>query len=213
MNVSNVNPTNACGRRKFTDEKLIELHSQGLSTRKLAKGLGVSRPPVCVRMKKLGLKPNCKAGGIPRYEKVGTDKFRCTACGKIKPLRQRHGTKCGKCHHERYVSTREGALRRRFTTKRCHARRKGIPFTLSFEYYRGLFEQQAGKDGYTGEQMSFDFGQGTSGATVSLDRIDNDKGYMNGNVKFCCLATNSKKQGKPVEQFLMQLSLNFPESN
>jgi hypothetical protein len=61
--------------------------------------------------------------------------------------------------------------------------------------------------------MSFDFGQGTSGATVSLDRIDNDKGYMNGNVKFCRLATNSKKKGKPVEQFLMQLSLNFPESN
>ena len=111
------------------------------------------------------------------------------------------------------VSTPEGALRRRFTTKRCHARRKGIPFTLSFEYYRGLFEQQAGKDGYTGEQMSFAFGQGISGETGSLDRIDNAKGYMRGNCKFCRLATNSKKKGKPVEQFLMQLSLNFSESN
>jgi hypothetical protein len=213
MNISTVNPTNACGRRKFTDETLVELHSHGLSIPELAMQLGVSRQPVRRRMKKLGLKANCKRGGVPKFEKVGADEFRCAGCRKIKPLRLRHGRKCYKCTLEKYVSTREGALRRRFTTKRCHARRKGIPFTLSFEYYRGLFEQQAGKDGYTGEQMSFDFGQGRSGATVSLDRIDNDKGYMNGNVKFCRLATNSKKKGKPVEQFLMQLSLNFPESN
>jgi hypothetical protein len=160
MNISTVSPNNACGRRKFTDEKLIELHSQGLSTRKLAKGLGVSRPPVCVRMKKLGLKPNCKAGGIPMYEKVGTDKFRCAACGKIKPLRQRNGTKCCKCHHERWVSTKEGALRYRYLMKRCNARKKGIPFALTFEDFKGLFEKQTGKDGYTGEQMVFDFSQG-----------------------------------------------------
>ena len=209
----NTYPNNACGRRKFTDEKLIELHSQGLSIPKLAKQLGVSRQPVRRRMKELSLKANCKRGGVPRYEKVGTHEFRCAVCRKIKALSQRHGRKCWRCTLEKYVSTREGALRRRFTTKRCHARRKGIPFTLSFEYYSSLFEQQAGKDGYTGEQMTFAFGQGISGETGSPDRIENAKGYVKGNVKFCRLATNSKKSDRPKDVFIKQLTLKFSEAS
>jgi hypothetical protein len=97
--------------------------------------------------------------------------------------------------------------------KKSVARRKGIKFTLTFEEYKGLYDKQAGMDGYTGQQMAFDFGQGRSGATMSLDRIDNDEGYMNGNVKFCRLATNSKKKGKPVDQFMKQLALEFPEGS
>jgi hypothetical protein len=61
--------------------------------------------------------------------------------------------------------------------------------------------------------MSFAFGQGISGETGSLDRIDNAKGYMRGNCKFCRLATNSKKKGKPVDQFTKQLTLGFREES
>jgi hypothetical protein len=111
------------------------------------------------------------------------------------------------------VSTCEGALRRRFTTKRCHARRRAVPFTLTFEEYKSLYDKQAGKDGYTGQQMVFKFGQGRSAATGSLDRIENEKGYTPGNVVFCRLDTNGKKSDKPKEQFVKQLNLDFPETN
>jgi hypothetical protein len=97
--------------------------------------------------------------------------------------------------------------------KRCRARRKGVPFTLTFEEFKALYEKQGGKDGYTGQQMAFDFGQGRSGATVSLDRIDNGKGYTPDNVVFCRLRINSKKGRKPEDQFRKQLTLEFPERN
>jgi hypothetical protein len=103
----------------------------------------------------------------------------------------------------------EGALHFRFTMKRSVARRKGIPFNLTFEYFKRLYEEQDGKDGYTGEQMSFSFGHGLSRATVSLDRIDNNGGYTNGNVKFCRLATNSKKGNRPVGRLIEQLKFDF----
>jgi hypothetical protein len=111
------------------------------------------------------------------------------------------------------VSTIEGALRFRFIQKKYRARRKGVQFSLTFECFKQHWEEQAGKDGYTGQQMAFEFGQGRSGATVSLDRIDNEKGYTPDNVKFCRLSTNGKKKDQPVDQFMKQLTLNFPESN
>jgi hypothetical protein len=94
--------------------------------------------------------------------------------------------------------------------KKSVARRRGIPFTLTFENFEGLYEQQAGRDGYTGEQMTFDYFRGLSRTAASLDRIDNNGGYTPGNVKFCCQGTNSKKCNKPVERFIEQLELNFP---
>ena len=97
--------------------------------------------------------------------------------------------------------------------KKSVARRKGISFTLTFEDFRRQYEEQAGKDAYTGEQMCFDYGQGRSAATVSLDRIDNEKGYTPGNVAFCRLSTNGKKQDRPPDEFRKQLTLNFPEPN
>jgi len=213
MNTSTISPSKPCTRRKFTDERLIELHSHGLSITKLAIQLGVSQPPVYIRMKKLGLKSNCKRGGVPRYEKVGTEEFLCAACKRIKPLRQRHGRKCQRCTYEKSVSTTEGARRRRFIMKKCHARIKGIPFTLTFEEYKGLCDKQAGIDGYTFKQMAFDFGQGRSGATQSLDRMDNEQGYTPDNVVFCRLDTNGWKKDQPRDQFVKQLPLKFLRTN
>jgi len=208
-----ISPTKAPGNRKFSDERLIELHSQGLSIPKMARQLGVSEQPVRDRMKKLGLKANWKRGGVTKYEKVGSEEFRCSCCKKVKPLRQRNGTVCHKCTYEKCVSTKEGALRYRYSMKKSVARRKGIPFNLTLEDFERLYDQQAGKDGYTGQQMAFDFGQGRSGATGSLDRIDNKKGYTPENVVFCRFATNAKKRDKPAGQFIEQLKLDFSKSD
>jgi hypothetical protein len=61
--------------------------------------------------------------------------------------------------------------------------------------------------------MAFDFGQGRSGATQSLDRMDNKKGYTPDNVVFCRLRTNAWKNDQPEDQFRKQLTLKFPETN
>src|ERR1035441_4446570 len=104
------NPTKPNRISKFSDRQLLEAHSQGLSTPKLAKQLRVARSSVCARMKKLGLKANYKSGGVSRYERVGSEQFSCSACGRAKPLRERYGTICYQCRHRRRVCTIEGAL-------------------------------------------------------------------------------------------------------
>jgi hypothetical protein len=160
-------------------------------------------------MKKLDLEGKGKPGPHPKYKKVGSQHFLCPSCGLVKPLRQRHGKICCDCVHKRYVSTIDGALRYRYSMKKSKARREGIPFNLTFDEYKRQYEKQDGKDGYTGEQLCFEFGHGRSGATGSLDRIDNEKGYTPTNVVFCSLAINGKKSNKPVDQFMVQLELDF----
>ena len=209
MSILTVSPTKPIKSSKFSDGQLTELHSQRVSIPKLAKQLGVSQQSVCKRLKELGLKPNGKPGPFPKYKKAGPEGFLCSSCGKAKPLRQRKGTICKKCTHDRWVSTREGALRCRYSMKKCHARQKGLQFSLTLEYFKNLYEQQGGRDGYTDEQMTFAFGHGRSRTTVSLDRIDNEGGYTPDNVKFCCLGANAKKRNKPVDQFMVQLELDF----
>ena len=49
-------------------------------------------------------------------------------------------------------------------------------------------------------------------ATGTLNCVDNKKGYVPGNVLFCRLDTNSKKNNRPVNEFMKQLDLEFPEA-
>ena len=213
MNEPTENLTKAHRNSKLKGDGGVQPHSQANSHSRLAKPSEPSRKIVCNRRKNKCVRSNSKRSGVPRYEKVGSKHFRCGSCGKVKPLHHRHGTICNNCCYRRWVSTIEGALRFRFIQKKCRARRKGVQFSLTFECFRQLWEDQEGKDGYTGQQMAFEFGQGRSGATVSLDRIDNERGYTPDNVKFCRLSTNGKKKDQPVDQFVKQLTLNFPESN
>jgi hypothetical protein len=97
--------------------------------------------------------------------------------------------------------------------KKSKAKRKGIPFSITYEEFKRKFEEQDGKDGYTSEQMCFDYGQGRSAATGSVDRRDNDGGYTPDNIVFCRLEINSKKGNRPVGRLTEQLKLDFEKSN
>ena len=209
MNTQSKNRSRVCRHRKFTDARLVKLHSRGLSIPKLAKCLGVSQQPVRKRMKKLHLKANGRRGGVPLFKKVGCDAFKCRSCKKVKPLHRRNGTCCHDCSNKHWMSTKEGAIRFRYSMKKSVARRKGIEFDLTLDEYKRLYEKQAGRDGYTGQQMSFDFGKGRSRKTASLDRIDNKKGYTPGNVVFCRLSTNGKKGNRPLSWLAEQLKFDF----
>lgn len=154
---------------------------------------------------------NKKSGPKPRYEAVGTKKFRCAKCGDVKALSLRHGTVCTKCHNHQSVSTTERALRFKYSMKRSVARRRGIEFDLTFDDYKSLYEHQHSRDGYTGEQLNLAFGHGKSGATVSLDRVDNNAGYTRDNILFCTLRSNARKGNRPLATFVRQLAFEFSE--
>jgi hypothetical protein len=59
---------------------------------------------------------------------------------------------------------------------------------LDLQYLKDLWENQNGKCAITNIEMSLD--RHHAPFQASLDRIDNDKGYIKGNVRFICLITN-----------------------
>lgn len=80
--------------------------------------------------------------------------------------------------------------------------------TLTVEYLKTLFEQQGGKCPFTNWDLNLpDSSQ--SGwkhnqhpCNASLDRIDNSKGYIEGNVRFVCLIANMARQTFSDEQVI-----------
>jgi len=58
------------------------------------------------------------------------------------------------------------------------------------EYLARLWEEQEGRCALTGWTMQLEPSDSTSPNQASLDRIDNQKGYIRGNVRFLCLMAN-----------------------
>lgn len=73
---------------------------------------------------------------------------------------------------------------------------RGIEFNLSLTTFRNLLKRK--KCPYTGVQL---INSGTSNNT-SIDRIDNSKGYINGNVIACEITANQIKNNMSVDFIL-----------
>lgn len=79
-------------------------------------------------------------------------------------------------------------LARKYVMKEENAKRRGIPFKLTFQSYKNLM--RAKKCYYTGIELS-----DVEGAADqrTIDRINANKGYEKGNVVACCHAFNQLK--------------------
>lgn len=95
------------------------------------------------------------------------------------------------------IGSLEGRLRAIFnnTKERKH---KGLD--ISFQDLVDLWEKQKGLCAYSGVPMTWD--DSNRYTTVSIDRIDSSKGYVRGNIAFCCFTVNIMKSNMPVEHFL-----------
>ena len=76
------------------------------------------------------------------------------------------------------------------TTKNRNRRSKG-PNTLTVEYLKEIFESQKGLCACSGiplilPRSTVTWNDGPAWQHASVDRIDNDKGYAQGNVRFVC---------------------------
>ena len=81
---------------------------------------------------------------------------------------------------------------------------QSIIFNITFEYLLQAWNSYKEKHGYkcryTGETMTFIRGKGVITYTnLSLDRLENDKGYIEGNIIFCTAGFNSKKGSLSIE--------------
>lgn len=134
----------------------------------------------------------------------------CKGCGQAKPLEDFYFhkaslssrvRKCKTCYGEQRkkvkVGSLDGRLRAIFSnvTERRH---KGVD--ISLQDLKDLWEKQKGLCAYSGVPMTWD--DSNRYTTVSIDRIDSSKGYVRGNIAFCCFTVNIMKSNMPVEHFL-----------
>ncbi len=108
---------------------------------------------------------------------------------------------CKSCYTEQRkkvkIGSLDGRLRAIFgnVTERKH---KGLDINL--QDLKDLWEKQKGFCAYSGVPMTWD--DSNRYTTVSIDRIDSSKGYVRGNIAFCCFIVNIMKTDMPVEHFL-----------
>ncbi len=91
---------------------------------------------------------------------------------------------------DRYVSSNY-----RFNLLRAKSKHREMPMELSFEAYKALIE---GKNCHYCGLSVFSSGSG-------LDRLDSNKGYIEGNCVPCCYRCNVMKGDLPTDEFYEQV--------
>jgi hypothetical protein len=106
--------------------------------------------------------------------------------GKIREYRKKYREELHKRDNEYYRSP-AGKLRK----IRARAKKKGLDFNLTVEFYKTLWGKPCH---YCGIDVE----------VTGLDRKDNNKGYLQENVVPCCHTCNTIKKFKSYEQFLQE---------
>lgn len=84
-----------------------------------------------------------------------------------------------------------GSLKGKFRIYKTTAKQRGLIFNISFELFSTFWQKDCS---YCGTNIT----------TIGLDRIDSEKGYVEGNIVSCCAFCNTMKLNHPVEEFVEQ---------
>lgn len=97
---------------------------------------------------------------------------------------------------------------------RQRAKKRGLAFDLDAAYLADMFDKQSGRCAVSGLKLTLNQYRGgypihgKYPTQASLDRIDNTRGYVVGNVQFVCLAVNYMRNTFSISQlndFIAQL--------
>lgn len=136
--------------------------------------------------------------------------FKCE-CGGIKEINRsnitsgKQGT-CGRCRDGKPTNPELSARKTLFGVykNRCHREGTEREFTLSEELFIRLTSSSCAVCGaapYQKYRQSHSGRESYACLYTGIDRIDNDKGYIEGNVRPCCTMCNKAKHAWPETQF------------
>jgi len=121
-----------------------------------------------------------------RFPMVDTGKHHCLT-PRCRGVVNKKTEKSPYCYHCRFVRWRDkNPLRYSFGNLRRRAKERGKDFNLTFQEYRDF----AVKTNYAKLK-------GKSSLSLSVDRIDNSKGYTASNIRAISLSENSRRQFVP----------------
>lgn len=115
----------------------------------------------------------------------------------VKFDRNKHGYQnyCKKCANKYNMNIRhEKKFKYMTDIKRFECKKRGLPFDLDHEYLESLWEQQGGLCAISGIEMTPPNSSSAFEIAASLDRIECDKGYIKGNVRWILNCINMLKQ-------------------
>ena len=85
-------------------------------------------------------------------------------------------------------------LKIRLHDAQVRAKKKNLYIDITLEYLKQLWNKQEGKCALTNFPMSYQQSKGKRNPySLSIDKIDPNKGYEVGNVQFVCFAANMMK--------------------
>ena len=97
-----------------------------------------------------------------------------------------------------YIKEAKTFLGRTFSkTKYAATNVRDLEFNIDIDYVIETYKSQNGKCALTGWELEFtrggDYDNGTNSRAATIDRIDNDKGYVEGNIQITCWQPNKVK--------------------
>ena len=102
--------------------------------------------------------------------------------------------------NERLMSTKEGHIYKRYHARKNHAKNKGLEFTISLEYLTSIAPDVCP---VLGIPLSWCVSnRKVSDNSPSVDRINPDKGYIEGNVVWLSSKANRIKNSGTAEEHL-----------
>lgn len=127
---------------------------------------------------------------------------------------------CRLCDQERrvnYYNTLNGSLHMLLSSSRWSAQKRynkgrieAGKYDISFDNLKDLWKQQDGKCYYSGIPMNYDIHEWQ----VSLERLNDDLGYIKSNIVLCCLEFNSRIHWshEKIQEMLDILDQNIQEN-
>ena len=73
---------------------------------------------------------------------------------------------------------------------------------LDLDYVMGIYDAQKGNCALSGIKMTYISGKGRIPTNISIDRIDSNLGYIEGNIQLVCCAVNLAKSNWSEEEFV-----------
>ena len=130
-----------------------------------------------------------------------TSRVKCSICEKqfekenrkINKTIREGGVHCcsKKCASINASNIKKIPLSYNLNNARKLAKVKSLEFDLDIDYLQLLHKEQYGKCAISNVDLVLKFAKGTREINqVSIDRIDNSKGYIKGNVQLVCLGIN-----------------------
>lgn len=159
------------------------------------------------------------------YKRPVVGPFSCAQCGKKFFIEKRNLARrkrenkdiknlcCSRSCAAKSRGSWKSPFKRIISRSRKAAKCKGMEFNLTLEYIIDLWFKQKGACALSGIAMAVpDEDKPSTPQTGSLDRINSNEGYLEGNVQWICLSLNYGKYSWSEEEFkkfLTHLSLNI----